>query len=345
MVVTTLERSERLEAGADGAALAEGLLEEVRMAGDWIPMRCDLDQDPATIAIGLALGITACEVVGRLLKVWSWANSQSIDGVFRRIPLATLDAMAGVTGFADAMIAVGWVVRHRNTFSFNNFDRWNGITAKERLQKSRRQARWRKKERVDGTVDGTVDGVDDSSSSLLSSSLLSSSSSSSLEHPKTEDAQTDIRGGGPGEGERAQAADVLEQLAYQPPFLLGEVKAHAAMARLKLTVEDLESWRQSGLPERKLIWGVQRFKRPEELVARDKRIAEEKFENVAEVRDPDERKDRILKRRQAELKAQEEAARKASVPAPPEFFEAVKRIGKGGKPSAPAAGALSKETT
>ena len=50
------------------------------MAGDWIPLRADVHEDPAVIAIAAALGMEEYAVVGRLHKLWSWANRQLADG-------------------------------------------------------------------------------------------------------------------------------------------------------------------------------------------------------------------------------------------------------------------------
>jgi len=50
------------------------------MAGDWIKMRMDLPDDPAVIGITERTGLDGDTVVGKLFRVWSWANRQTIDG-------------------------------------------------------------------------------------------------------------------------------------------------------------------------------------------------------------------------------------------------------------------------
>lgn len=127
---------------------------------------------------------------------------------------------------------------------------------------------------------------------------------------------------------KGPTGDVLEQLAYLPPFLLGEVKANAAIARLGLTVEDLEAWRKSGFPEKKLIWGVQRFKRPEGLKSRDERLRSEKLEDPSLGDDVEERRLKVLRKRDADLRAQKAAEKAEAVPPPPELLEVLKKIGK-----------------
>ena len=50
------------------------------MAGDWIPMRVDLADDPAVISIATATGLDELAVVGRLHRLWSWANRHLTTG-------------------------------------------------------------------------------------------------------------------------------------------------------------------------------------------------------------------------------------------------------------------------
>ena len=50
------------------------------MAGDWIPFRKDLEQQPEVISICAQTGLTMQDVVFRLLKLWSWADNTTTDG-------------------------------------------------------------------------------------------------------------------------------------------------------------------------------------------------------------------------------------------------------------------------
>lgn len=119
------------------------------MAGDWIPMRVDLAEDPAVIAIATATGLDEFGVVGRLHKLWSWANAQSRNGHAVGVTKMWIDRVIGVTGFADAMIEAGWLECSEDEISFPKFSVWNEKSAKTRLLAARRQrnAREAKKSR------------------------------------------------------------------------------------------------------------------------------------------------------------------------------------------------------
>lgn len=109
------------------------------MAGDWIPMRMDLAEDPAVIAICDATNLDEFGVVGRLHRVWGWFNSQSRDGHAPCVTEKWIDRLVGVTGFADAMLKAGWLERSDSGISLPNFDRWNSKSAKKRLLATRRK--------------------------------------------------------------------------------------------------------------------------------------------------------------------------------------------------------------
>jgi len=137
------------------------------MAGDWIAMRTDLADDPAVIQIADALGLDEFGVIGRLHRLWAWADQQTTDGVVTLLsrterdkshaPGVTdalhgrdagvifgwIDRYVGAPGFASAMLAAGWLDEADGVVRFPNFDRWNTQTAKKRLLAAKRQSRRR----------------------------------------------------------------------------------------------------------------------------------------------------------------------------------------------------------
>lgn len=106
------------------------------MAGDWIKMRTDISIDPRVIVmaetlrtkpefqawcfgqkcdIGVTQRAATCVVIAALLKVWGLARSQGKivgdrdeDILLQPASLTTLDVIADLTGFGDAMQSVGW---------------------------------------------------------------------------------------------------------------------------------------------------------------------------------------------------------------------------------------------
>lgn len=104
------------------------------MAGDWIPMRVNLPDDPAVIAIAAATGLDVYAVVGRLLKLWGWANEHLVDGRSKDITATWIDHYVALPGFAAAMLNAGWLrSRSGAGVEFPSFDRWNSSSAKKRV--------------------------------------------------------------------------------------------------------------------------------------------------------------------------------------------------------------------
>ena len=85
------------------------------------------------------LGIDQDAVVGKLIRVWIWADQQSRDGHALSVTKAFLDRVTFQPGFADSMESAGWLTNDGN-LSLPNFDRHNGETAKKRALSNRRKA-------------------------------------------------------------------------------------------------------------------------------------------------------------------------------------------------------------
>jgi hypothetical protein len=117
------------------------------MAGDWIKMRDDLYDDPAVISIGASTGLDEYGVVGRLHKLWSWADRHSLDGNALSVTRAWIDRYLSCDNFADSLFQAGWLVGVDGALSLHNFDRHNGETAKKRAQTNKRVAEHREKQR------------------------------------------------------------------------------------------------------------------------------------------------------------------------------------------------------
>lgn len=113
------------------------------MAGDWIKMRVNLDTDPAVFELAAELALDELSVVGRLWKVWAWADQHCVDGNAVGVTGVTLDRIVGVTGFAAALRKVGWLEGDDGLLVFPHFDRHNGQTAKKRGLTANRVARFR----------------------------------------------------------------------------------------------------------------------------------------------------------------------------------------------------------
>jgi hypothetical protein len=108
------------------------------MAGDWLKMRHDLADDPAVIRLGVLSGLEDDAVIGRLFRLWSWADRHSKDGQVQGLDLAWIDRLARREGFGAALVRVGWLMETVEGLCFPRFDRHCSDNAKSRaLGKSR----------------------------------------------------------------------------------------------------------------------------------------------------------------------------------------------------------------
>jgi chorismate mutase len=111
------------------------------MAGDWIKMEAATPDKPEVLAIAARMGWDDPDTaVGKLFRVWRWFDQHTTNGNAAGVTSALLDRIAGVTGFADAMRAVGWLIVTEAGIELPNFDRHCGKTAKDRAQTAKRVA-------------------------------------------------------------------------------------------------------------------------------------------------------------------------------------------------------------
>lgn len=122
------------------------------MAGDWIPMRHDLPDDPAVIAIATATGLDEFGVIGRLHRLWSWADRQTTNGNAPGVTVSWLNACAGRDGFAEAMLSVGWLALTKEGISIPKFDEYISESAKVRALAARRARKFRTAKRNAASV-------------------------------------------------------------------------------------------------------------------------------------------------------------------------------------------------
>jgi hypothetical protein len=81
--------------------------------------------------------------VGKLMRLFRWFDQQTVDGNARGVTPALLDRLIGVSGFAQAVAHVGWLVVTDAGLTLHNFDRHNGETAKSRALTAKRVSKHR----------------------------------------------------------------------------------------------------------------------------------------------------------------------------------------------------------
>ncbi|WP_428305509.1 hypothetical protein [Lacipirellula sp.] len=129
------------------------------MAGDWIAIRCDLANEPEVISIATASGLDEFAVVGRLHRLWSWANRHTTDGNAPGVTYAWANRYLQSDGFAEAMAAAGWLSCEGGALVFPKFDRFNSQGAKKRLLTAKRVAVHKQKTNALGNADTNARSV------------------------------------------------------------------------------------------------------------------------------------------------------------------------------------------
>ncbi|WP_324030120.1 DnaT-like ssDNA-binding domain-containing protein [Pantoea sp. JZ2] len=115
------------------------------MASSWIKVEVITPDKPEIFQIAEILGIDPDAVLGKLVRIWAWADQQTIDGNAGSVTKGVLDRIAFITGFADSLIAVGWLAYVDGKLTLPNFERHNGESSKKRALTNRRVAEHRKK--------------------------------------------------------------------------------------------------------------------------------------------------------------------------------------------------------
>lgn len=121
----------------------------------WIKIEVTTPDKPEVIAMAARLRVKDPDTVtGKLVRLWVWADANSIDGHAISITRSFVDRLTGCRGFAAAMEAVGWLEGGDGMVTFPGFDRHNGDSAKRRATEARRKQKTRgggKRPQEDGT--------------------------------------------------------------------------------------------------------------------------------------------------------------------------------------------------
>ena len=130
----------------------------------WIKIEDCTPDKPEVIQLANILGIDQDAVLGKLIRVWLWADAQTYDGNAKTnaatvsqplvgalagrelanapsVSKAFLDRCTYCPGFGAALEQVGWLTAIGGVLSFPNFDRHNGQTAKQRAVTAKRVAK------------------------------------------------------------------------------------------------------------------------------------------------------------------------------------------------------------
>lgn len=113
------------------------------VAENWIKIRTQLPDDPAVMAIAHLLGIEEDAVVGKLIRLWGWADEQLSDGHGDSVTRAGVDALVRAPGFAKALEKVRWLVVEETGIRIPRWEIHFSQTAKQRALTARRKQKQR----------------------------------------------------------------------------------------------------------------------------------------------------------------------------------------------------------
>lgn len=109
------------------------------MPGDWIKVEKDTPEKAEIGALCSTLGIIPDVAFMKCFKVWRWADSNTVNGHVRSVTLSFLDEVAGLPGFSQALVNIGWLYVRSDSLEFPNFDRHMGQSAKRRAVAANRK--------------------------------------------------------------------------------------------------------------------------------------------------------------------------------------------------------------
>lgn len=115
------------------------------MRRPWIKIETATPDKPEICAIATRLRIDTDSVVGKLVRLWSWAEVNRVDGNDIGVTKEFIDKLVGRKGFADALEAAGWLFATDEALQFTNFERHNGNASKIRGQTAKRVERHRQR--------------------------------------------------------------------------------------------------------------------------------------------------------------------------------------------------------
>lgn len=116
------------------------------MRRPWIKIETATPDKPEICAIATRLRIDTDSVVGKLVRLWSWAEVNRVKGNDIGVTKEFIDKLVGRKGFAEALEAAGWLRAEGESLQFSNFERHNGNASKIRGQTAKRVERHRQRQ-------------------------------------------------------------------------------------------------------------------------------------------------------------------------------------------------------
>ena len=88
------------------------------MAADWIKVETTTPEKPEVITMAERLKLSEDTVVGKLVRLWSWADQNSVTGTNVRATEKFIDKKVDKRGFSAALREVGWLAGTDGALTF-----------------------------------------------------------------------------------------------------------------------------------------------------------------------------------------------------------------------------------
>ena len=106
----------------------------------WIKIETTTPDKPEVIAISTHLKLDPDCVVGKLVRLWAWADQNAISNESLPITEDWIDRFVRCRKFAKILRKVGWLSGPDGALCFPRFERHNGYSAKARASEQRKKA-------------------------------------------------------------------------------------------------------------------------------------------------------------------------------------------------------------
>jgi|GEM_PF-937956 len=117
------------------------------MGRNWIKIETVTCDKPEVCVVATQLKVDPDMVVGKLVRLWSWAEVNRINGNEMSVTFEFIDKLVGKKGFAAALAKAGWLRTVGDKLQFPNFGRHNGPSGKGRALTAQRVSRHRDRKR------------------------------------------------------------------------------------------------------------------------------------------------------------------------------------------------------
>ena len=137
------------------------------MRRSWIKIETNTPDKPEVCIIASQLRMDSDAVMGKLVRLWAWAELNVSGNNDTSVTLEFLDKVVGKKGFSAALIKAGWLKEMEDGLEFPNFSRHNGREAKGRAQTALRVSRHRAQKAKVVVTNETPEALDKKSSISL----------------------------------------------------------------------------------------------------------------------------------------------------------------------------------